>query len=56
VENLTKNQLSLILEKQKVFFATHESKNIDFRVSQLRKLKTTIKKYAPQVETVVNIG
>ncbi len=54
MENLTKNQLSLILEKQKVFFATHESKNIDFRVSQLRKLKTTIKKYESEITSALH--
>ena len=43
MENLTETKLHSILAKQKAFFATHESKKIDFRINQLKKLKSSIK-------------
>lgn len=43
MENLTENKLHSILGKQKAFFVTHESKKIDFRINQLKKLKSSIK-------------
>ena len=49
VENLTQNQLTFILENQKAFFATHQSKSIDFRILQLKKIKAVIKKYETEI-------
>ena len=54
MENLTENQLNSILEKQRHFFASHETKNIDFRISQLKKLKNIIKKYESEIIKALN--
>lgn len=43
MENLTETNLHSILAKQKAFFGTNESKKIDFRINQLKKLKSVIK-------------
>ena len=49
MENLTENRLNSILEKQRLFFASHATKNIDFRISQLKKLKEVIRKYQSDI-------
>lgn len=49
MENLTENRLNSILEKQRSYFASHETKNIDFRISQLKKLKAVIQKYQAEI-------
>lgn len=49
MENLTENRLNSILEKQSSYFASHETKNIDFRISQLKKLKAVIQKYQAEI-------
>ncbi len=38
-----------ILEKQRVFFASHQTKNIDFRLEQLKKFKQAINKYQQKI-------
>lgn len=49
MENITENNLNLILEKQRQFFAGHEPKYIDFRILQLKKLKAVVKKYESEI-------
>ncbi len=49
MENLNEKQLATLLSDQKNFFASHATKNVDFRISQLKKLKSTIKKYEAEI-------
>ena len=49
MENLTENKLHSILSKQKVFFATHTTKSVDFRINQLKKLKSVIISNEPAI-------
>lgn len=49
MENLNEKKLATILEAQKTFFASHETKNIDFRIAQLKNLKVAIKKYESEI-------
>lgn len=49
MKNITENNLNLILEKQRQFFAGHEPKYIDFRILQLKKLKAVVKKYESEI-------
>jgi aldehyde dehydrogenase (NAD+) len=48
---MEKKQVSIheILEKQRVFFGTHRTKNVDFRIEQLRELKTAILAYESKI-------
>ena len=38
------NELSIIIEKQKEFFFRNKTREIDFRIAQLKKLREIIKK------------
>lgn len=42
MENTSKEKIALILKKQRSFFASHATKNIDFRIAQLKKLREAI--------------
>ncbi|WP_027624460.1 aldehyde dehydrogenase [Clostridium lundense] len=46
---LTLEDVEVILEKHKAFFNTQETKSIDFRIEQLKKLKCGIKKYESRI-------
>ncbi len=43
-----------IIEKQRQFFATGETKNIDFRLEQLKKLKQAVSDYQEEIVAAVN--
>ncbi len=43
-----------IIEKQRQFFATGETKNIDFRLQQLKKLKQAVSDYQEEIVAAVN--
>lgn len=45
-----KDTVIKILANQKAFFATQKTKDIDFRLIQLRKLKQNIKKYQEKIQ------
>ncbi|MBO4234466.1 aldehyde dehydrogenase [Riemerella anatipestifer] len=45
-----KAQISALVQKQKAFFATQQTKAIDFRLKQLSLLKQAILKYQPEIE------
>ncbi len=49
MENLNEKQLATLLSDQKNFFASHATKNVGFRISQLKKLKSTIEKYEAEI-------
>lgn len=38
------------IDSQRAFFATHQTKNLEFRLGQLRKLKETILRYEKKIE------
>jgi aldehyde dehydrogenase (NAD+) len=48
---MEKNQASIceILEKQRIFFGTHRAKDVDFRIEQLKKLKSAILAYEGKI-------
>lgn len=48
--NTTESIILEKIEKQKAFFSTHQTKNIEFRLKQLRTLKSAILKYQPKIE------
>ena len=41
--------VSAIVEKQRDFFGTHRSKDVDFRIEQLRRLKAGILAYEDKI-------
>ena len=43
-----------IIQKQRQFFATGETKNIDFRLEQLKKLKQAVSDYQKEIVAAVN--
>jgi acyl-CoA reductase-like NAD-dependent aldehyde dehydrogenase len=43
-----------IIKKQRQFFATGETKNIDFRLEQLKKLKQAVSDYQTEIVAAVN--
>ncbi|MBT0549408.1 aldehyde dehydrogenase [Riemerella anatipestifer] len=45
-----KAQISALVQKQKAFFATQQTKAIDFRLKQLSLLKQAILKHQPEIE------
>lgn len=55
-EELSPQDVELILEEQKKYFDTQVTKDIDFRIKQLRRLKESIKKYEEQILKALNKG
>ncbi|MBM7868667.1 aldehyde dehydrogenase (NAD+) [Clostridium pascui] len=53
-EELSTQDVELILEEQKKYFNTQVTKDIDFRIKQLRILKQSIKKYEEQILKALN--
>lgn len=47
---MTDVEIKNIIEKQRAFFMTNETLNIRYRIEALKRLKTTIEKYTPQIE------
>ncbi len=45
----TLNEIEDILKRQRLFFATNRTKDISFRIDQLKKLKVNILKYEKQI-------
>lgn len=54
MEELGPQDVELILEEQKKYFDTQVTKDIDFRIRQLRRLKESIKKYEEQILKALN--
>jgi len=46
----TEEAIINLIANQKAFFSTHQTKNIDYRLSQLRKLKEAILRYQKKIE------
>ncbi|MEJ8606052.1 aldehyde dehydrogenase [Riemerella anatipestifer] len=46
----SKAEISVLVQKQKAFFATQQTKAIDFRLKQLSLLKQAILKHQPEIE------
>ena len=46
---LTSQDVEILLKEHKYFFNTQETKDIDFRIEQLKKLKCGIKKYESKI-------
>lgn len=44
-----REKIKNILDKQRAFFATHQTKDIDFRIAKLQILKKTIEKYKDKI-------
>lgn len=53
-EELSPEDVELILEEQKKCFDTQVTKDIDFRIRQLKTLKESIKKYEEQILKALN--
>jgi aldehyde dehydrogenase (NAD+) len=49
MENTPKTDIGKILKSQKEFFSEHRTKNVDFRLQQLKKLKSAILKYEAKI-------
>ena len=49
INELSLKDVEIILEKQKNYFNTQITKDIDFRIKQLKILKQGIKKYETQI-------
>ncbi len=52
---LTSEDVNKILEEQREFFSTQVTKNIEFRINQLRKLKESIKDYESKITEALRI-
>jgi aldehyde dehydrogenase (NAD+) len=50
MEDTSQEQLQSIYNSQKAFFAKHKTKDLDFRIRQLKKLKSVIEKYKSEIE------
>lgn len=48
--NTSKDTIIKYIESQRAFFATDQSKDIDFRLKQLHKIKEAVLKYQAQIE------
>jgi len=53
MNTITENSVSKILQTQRQYFATGETKEIDFRLSQLKKLKQAVQNYQQQIVNAV---
>ena len=53
MENTAENIIIEKIENQKRFFSTHQTKNIDFRLKQLRKLKDVILQNQEKIENAL---
>jgi len=49
MKNTSKTTIENILHGQRTFFATHRTKDIDFRIEQLKKFKAAILKYETKI-------
>jgi len=49
LEKTTFEEVDNLYQKQKAFFASHQTKNIHFRLEKLRMLKFAIEKYEPKI-------
>ncbi len=49
MEKTSTAEIDNIYEKQRAFFASHQTKNIEFRLEKLKKLKSSIEKYEPEI-------
>ncbi|MDZ4669063.1 MAG: aldehyde dehydrogenase [bacterium] len=45
----SKEQIKEAIQEQRIFFATHKTKEISFRLNQLKKLKESIKSYETKI-------
>lgn len=52
-KELTTEEIEKILSIQNNFFETQTTKNINFRIEQLQKLKTGIKKYEEKISNAL---
>ena len=43
------NSVTQIVSRQRDFFLTNETKSIDFRLEQLKKLKSAVEKYSDDI-------
>ncbi len=46
---MDRNELEELLSRQRKFFETHQTKSINFRLNTLKKIRTLIKKYEPEL-------
>jgi aldehyde dehydrogenase (NAD+) len=49
MENTSQIAIEKMLDGQRHFFSTHRTKNIDFRLAQLKKLREAVKRYEPKI-------
>ncbi|MBN8702328.1 MAG: aldehyde dehydrogenase [Bacteroidetes bacterium] len=49
MEDITRKDIEYVLQQQRAFFATHQTKNCAFRVEALKKLKNAIIKYESKI-------
>lgn len=50
MEETSKDSIIQLIESQRAFFATNKTKDINFRLKQLRKLKSAIQKNQQKIE------
>lgn len=53
---MTAKDVHQLLEAQKQYFGTLETRSVDFRVRQLKRLKATIKKFEAEVMAALAEG
>jgi acyl-CoA reductase-like NAD-dependent aldehyde dehydrogenase len=53
MNTITENSVTKILQTQRQYFATGQTKEIDFRLSQLKKLKQAVQNYQQQIVNAV---
>ncbi|MDR3366157.1 MAG: aldehyde dehydrogenase family protein [Prevotellaceae bacterium] len=49
MENTSQIAIEKMLDGQRHFFSTHRTKNIDFRLEQLKKFRAAVKRYEPKI-------
>ena len=49
MENTSQQEILNIHREQRLFFATHQTKNIEFRIEKLKKLRAAIDRYEEQI-------
>ena len=54
MESITKERVSELVSKQREYFKTGETLDIDFRIKQLRKLKSMVESHEKEMETHEN--
>ena len=53
MRNSTQQDIQISLQNHRIFFATHRTKDVDFRIENLRKLKSAILRFEQEICTAL---